>query len=92
MSKHLYRCTYRLLLVIFSEANYSERITNHSPMMPKKAEEQISIKVGQFMLEQIKYKGQEGYFLSKEQGEQLKNTLQHCSSICEKVIQNADNS
>ncbi len=43
-------------------------------------------------MKSINYEGEEGYFLSKTQGEQIEKILNHCSEVFEKVIQNADNS
>lgn len=39
-----------------------------------------------------KHNGQEGYFLTEEQYQQIKHTFEVCSSVAEKVIQDANNS
>lgn len=44
------------------------------------------------MLEKITYNGKEGYFLPLEKKEQIETTINHCSEVFKKVIQNADNS
>ena len=83
--KVLYTISQILLLVIISEANYDYTFSM-KPVMVEIMKQKIE-KVGQTM-KSINYEGEEGFFLSLKEQEQIRDFI----LSAEKVIQDANNS